>query len=270
MPKTESLLELPADAAPPSRGTLHVAFGRGRTGKTTWLRTTADRALSAGRPLRLADADVNNSTLTSFFPNCERPSGSDPESVTALFRNVTETLIEERGNLLLDLGGGDRSFAAVAERYDFFRVLPAHGVDIVTWFFVTAGRDDAEQLARMEQLKLQSPKSAIVCNHGLAPTSAADVDPFASCLATRTVTQALSRGVKLVRLPAVDLKTMTAADNLFISIREAAAGGVPLTKGGTAHPDARPLPFWDRIEFGEWLARFEAAHVLAEVAEWLP
>lgn len=270
MPKAQALIETQAPAARFSPSTLHVVQGRGRTGKTTWLREVADLALSAGRPLRLADADINNATLSSFYPDCERPAGADAESLTTFFRDETATLIERGGSLLLDLGGGDRSFAAVAERYDFFTVLPKHGVDIVTWFFVTAGRDDVEQLARMEHLRLQSPRSAIVLNSGLAPTCAAGTDPFAACLATRTVQQALTRGVKLVRLPAVDLKTMTAADNLFISIRDAAAGGVPLQEDGKPHPEARPLPFWDRVELRDWLVRFEQSHVEAGVAEWLP
>ena len=269
MPKNDAQLRMPSMGSA-SHGTLHVVIGRGRTGKTTWVRTTADRALMANRPLRLGDADVNNSTLTSFHPDCERPTGADPESVSEFFRDVTARLIEGGGNLLLDLGGGDRSFTAVSERHGFFRVLPRFGVDVVTWYFLTAGRDDAEQLAQMEKLGLQAPRSVLVMNHGLAPTAACGVDPFAACLATRTVQQALDRGTKVVRLPAVGLKTMTAADNLFVSIRRAAAGEVPLTEDGTPHPDARALPFWDRIELGEWLLQFEQAHVDAGVAEWLP
>jgi len=252
------------------RGTIDVLLGRGRTGKTTWARWAIERARAAGRSVAIADGDRNNATLGSFYPDASSPAASDDVTVAAWMEEQAETTILSRGRLMLDMAGGDRSFATLAERHAFNEVLPAEGVDLTAWYFLAGGRDDFETLAFMEALGFRPPCTAIVLNEGLAPAMPAGQDPFAAALRSKGVRQALDRGAKLVRMPAVPLATMVEADNLFIGIREAAGGGVPKGEDGLPHPDARPLNLWRRNELKKWLALMEQRHAEAGVLPWLP
>lgn len=172
--------------------------------------------------------------------------------------------------MLIDMGGGDRIFATLAERQGFFEVLPRLGIQIVAYHFSAAGRDDLETAFMMEQIGLCAAKTIIVLNEGLAPTLPHGADPFTECLRSKSVQKVLDRGGKVVRMPAVPLATMTLADGLFISLTAAADGQVPKDDDGNPHPDARPLGLWRRIELRRWLDTMERRHVEAGVAEWLP
>jgi len=252
------------------RGTIDVLLGRGRTGKTTWARWAIERARAAGRSVAIADGDRNNATLGSFYPDASSPAASDDVTVAAWMEQQAESTILSRGRLVLDMAGGDRSFATLAERHAFNEVLPAEGVDLTAWYFLAGGRDDFETLAFMEALGFRPPRTAIVLNEGLAPAMPAGQDPFAAALRSKAVLQALDRGAKLVRMPAVPLATMVDADNLFIGIREAAEGGVPKGEDGLPHLDARPLNLWRRNELKRWLALMEQRHAEAGVIGWPP
>lgn len=252
------------------RGVMHVLLGRGRTGKTTWARWAVERARSAGREVTVADGDRNNGTLGSFYHDAGAPAASDDVTVTAWMEELTEGLIGSRSRLILDMGGGDRSFATVAERHGFNDVLPAEGVDPVAWYFMAGGRDDGETMVFMEKVGFAPARTVIVLNEGLAPAVPAGQDAFAAALKDKEVRKVLDRGAKLLRMPAVPLATMVEADDLFIGIRDAANGGVPKGDDGLPHPAARPLNLWRRNELKRWLAAMEERHAEAGVLEWLP
>ena len=259
-----------AAPAADARGAIDVLLGRGRTGKTTWARWAVERARAAGRTVDVADGDRNNATLGSFYPDASSPAASDDVTVTAWMEDLAEGVIGARGRLVLDMGGGDRSFATVAERHGFNDVLPAEGVDLAAWYFLAGGRDDFETLVFMEQRGFAPPRTVVVLNEGLAPAVPAGQDPFAAALRSRDVRKVLDRGAKLLRMPAVPLATMVEADNLYVGIREAAGGGMPKGDDGLPHPDARPLNLWRRNELKKWLAQMEEQHAAAGVLEWLP
>ena len=231
---TDPVTQEAADAEDAPRGTIDVLLGRGRTGKTTWARWAIERAQSAGRTVAVADGDRNNATLRSFYPNASSPAAGDDVTMTAWMEELAEGVINTRGRLVLDMGGGDRSFATVAERHGFNEVLPAEGVDLTAWYFLTGGRDDFETLVLMEGMGFQPPRTVIVLNEGLAPVVPAGQDPFAAALKFSDVRRVLDRGARLVRMPAVPLATMVAADDLFVGIREAAgeSGGAARDHGG--------------------------------------
>ena len=251
------------------RGTIDVLLGRGRTGKTTWARWAVERARLAGRLVQVADGDRNNATLGSFYPDASSPAASDDVTVTAWMEDLAERTILSRGRLVLDMGGGDRSFATVAERHGFSDVLPAEGVDLTAWYFLAGGRDDFETLVFMEQMGFRPPRTVIVLNEGLAPAVPAGQDAFAAALRSKGVQRVLDRGGKLLRMPAVPLATMVEADNLFIGIQDAAGGGVPKGEDGLPHSGARPLNLWRRNELKKWLALMEQRHAEAGLLPWL-
>ncbi len=251
-------------------GTIHILCGRGRTGKSTWARWAAERASLAGRPLIVVDGDRNNSTLASFVSDARRPTHANDETVTAFLEETTAEVVQNGGNALIDMGGGDRIFSTVAAQHNFFKVLPQFGVELICYHFAAGGRDDFETLVRMNAIGLMSRRTVIVLNEGLSAPAANERDPFASLLEGRTVSQTLESGGRVVRMPAVPMATMSAADGLFIGIRAASEGKVPCGDDGQPHPLAKPLMFWRRMELRAWLATMEDRHRDAAVAEWLP
>lgn len=258
-------------ALDPARSVIEVALGRGRTGKTTWARWAIERAEMAGRPVKPADGDRNNGTLVSFYPNASRPLAADDVSVTAWLEEVTAGAVDNRGErIVLDMGGGDRAFATVSEHHGFNEVLPQEGVDLVAWYFLTGGRDDFETLVFMEDLGFRPPRTVIVLNEGLAPQAAAGEDAFAEAMRSKSVRRVIDRGAKVLRMPAAPLKTMVAADNMFIGIHAAAHRGVPKDENGNPLPNFKPLDLWRGNELKRWLAAMEEAHLAAGVAGWLP
>lgn len=252
------------------RGVLHLLFGRGRVGKSTQARWMAGRAAEQGRNLTVIDADRNNASLASFLPHALRPEQADDTTMIAFLEEQTERLTETGGTMLIDLGGGDRIFATLAEKQGLFHVLPSLGIEIVAYHFSAAGRDDLETAFMMEQIGLCAPKTIIILNEGLAPTLPNGADPFAECVSSTSVQNIRNRGGRVVKMPAVPLATMTLADGLFISLSAAADGGVPRGDDGNPHPGARPLGLWRRMELRRWLETMERRHVEAGVAEWLP
>lgn len=258
------------EGADPARGAIDVLLGRGRTGKTTWARWAIERARNAGRTITVADGDRNNGTLGSFYSDASSPAAGDDVTVAAWMEELAEGTILGHGRLMLDMGGGDRSFATVAERHGFNEVLPAEGVDLTAWYFLAGGRDDFETLVFMERIGFRPQRTVIVFNEGLAPAVPAGQDAFASALRSKEVGKVLDRGAKLLRMPATPLATMVEADNLFIGIRDAAGGGVPKGEDGLPHPDARPLNLWRRNELKKWLALMEERHAEGGVLAWLP
>jgi len=66
-----------SDAAPK----LVLALGRGKTGKSTFIRWAAEGALERGAEPVIADADRTNATLAAFFENVARPDSPEDEDV---------------------------------------------------------------------------------------------------------------------------------------------------------------------------------------------
>ena len=182
---TDPVTQEAADAEDAPRGTIDVLLGRGRTGKTTWARWAIERAQSAGRTVAVADGDRNNATLRSFYPNASSPAAGDDVTMTAWMEELAEGVINTRGRLVLDMGGGDRSFATVAERHGFNEVLPAEGVDLTAWYFLTGGRADFETLVLMEGMGFQPPRTVIVLNEGLVLVAAGLAGGLAGAAALR-------------------------------------------------------------------------------------
>ena len=254
-----------------ARGSLHVAIGRGRTGKTTNLRYLCERAQDAGRSVTVVDADRRNSTLASFVPGARRPTAADDATCQLFLETIIEEAIGAGGEFLIDLGGGDRLFLALSERFNLPKLLREHEIHLVLHHYAAGGRDDFEMLSKCVGLGLKSKRTIIYFNEGLAGgASAAGLDPFAALLDGASVKACLGEDARVVRIPAVAPATMALADRLFIGIRQAAMGGVPTDSNGHPLPGALPLGVFRRLELMQWLERFERNCKDAGVSEWLP
>ena len=252
------------------RGAVHLFLGRGRTGKSTGARFLHGNAVENGRRVVMVDADRTNATLASFIPDARRPLSADDETVNAFMADILTEAVESGGSFVIDVGGGDRLMLAMSERHDLPALLRESGIGLVLHHFGAGGRDDFETLRKAEAIGLTSDQTIITLNEGLAGTSARDRDPFEALLRGRTVTDCIARGAVVIRMPAIPLATMVAADSLFIGLHQAARGDVPRDQKGAAMPGAVPLGLFRRLELSRWLKVMEQRYEDAHIAEWLP
>lgn len=254
-----------------ARGSLHVALGRGRTGKTTNLRYLYERAVDAGRPVAVIDVDRTNSTMASFVSAARRPMAADDNTCLAFLETIIEEAIEKGGEYLLDMGGGDRLFLTFSERFDLPKLLQESRINLVLHHYAAGGRDDFETLSKCVGLKLKSDRTIIYFNEGLSGGAfAAGLDPFTALLSGASVKSCLNEGARVVRIPAVPPATMAMADALFIGIRQAAMGQVPVDDRGQPAEGAIALGVFRRLELKQWLETMEKQYMQAGVTEWLP
>jgi CO dehydrogenase nickel-insertion accessory protein CooC1 len=55
-----------------------MVSGRGKTGKTTLLRSVAEQSLEAGHAFLMADIDPTNASFAGYFEGVSRPHDDDP------------------------------------------------------------------------------------------------------------------------------------------------------------------------------------------------
>jgi hypothetical protein len=156
------------------RPRLVVALGRGRTGKSTFLRYVAETS-SRTRPLRILDADPNNQTLCKHFPDAERPDIVDGAERHGWVESQIERMVLAAAgegdvhDALLDLGGGDRLMKRLGKEVGLVPALEEAGVDVTAVHMIGPHDADLTFLDEVETSGLFSPRRVLVIlNGGLA------------------------------------------------------------------------------------------------------
>lgn len=153
-----------ADGARPK---LVVPFGRGRVGKSTWTRWATERAISAGRPVVIADGDRTNATLAAFFDGCLRPESDDDWTIKRWLIALTEAVAENGCSTVLDMGAGDMLFQSVAQEYGVAELMESVGVEPVAVHVLGPSLDDLSLLAALESQAIFCPqRTLLVLNEG--------------------------------------------------------------------------------------------------------
>jgi hypothetical protein len=138
------------EGAFPSEGTtapkLILALGRGKTGKSTFIRWAAEAALERGAEPVIADADRTNATLAAFFENVTRPESPEDEDVRLWLNDFVDRQIDTRFSAFLDLGGGDLILKTWARDLELAAFLEHHGVVPVAVHFLGCDLDDLSYL----------------------------------------------------------------------------------------------------------------------------
>src|ERR1700761_5358629 len=110
-------------------------IGRGKTGKTTFLRWMAEQALDETRPFLMADIDPTNASFSSYFPNVSRPVGYDPVEVREWLLRFIAYALEQRTTAIIDLGGGDTALRSLlTEMPTIFADIQAAGLAPVAFY----------------------------------------------------------------------------------------------------------------------------------------
>ena len=250
-----AVMDAPVTANPK----LVIAMGRGRIGKSTFVRWAAENAIRRGQPVVIGDADRTNRTVASFFEGVSRPEYEDDDSLREWVNGVIEQQVADRFSVFLDLEGGDRVLKEHAAALSLVEFCEGYGVDPVAVHFLGGAGDDLAYLRDIEASRSFTPtRTILVLNEGVLPPGKPADRAFQPIEADPLFTAVTDRGARAVRMPRL--------------------GCMPYVEG-------RRLQFEDavhsRVRSGEeavglinrqivtmWLRSMDAA--FAGVREWLP
>jgi hypothetical protein len=236
-------------------------IGRGKTGKTTLLRFTAEEAVAAERRVLLVDLDRANATLASYFQGVQRPPAGDEAGVTAWLEKLLTFIMTEKAAALIDLGGGDTALRRlVSEVPDLVATLEAAGVAAVAIYMLGPQPDDLAPLATLEAAGFQPSATLLVLNEGLIETPVSREEAFARVLRHSAFKAAAGRGAEAVWMPRLLPAGEIEARRVLFG--QAERGAVREGRKQT------PLGPFDQARVRAWLRAMRAE--FAGVASWMP
>jgi hypothetical protein len=255
----------PAPVIDRSRPKMVVTLGRGKVGKSVWLRWLAETA-ERKRPLRIVDADTNNPVLSQHFKEAERPPALDGDDKQAWIEQQFNELVRAatddatRHDMLLDVGGNDILLKKLGAEVQIAEYLEESGVDPVAVHMVGTDEEDLRYLTEVEEKRLFCPKATvIVLNKGLVPSTRSWEMAFKPIIESAIIQKITSpaRGAKIVVMPA--LGCMQQLEIAKLRSFKAALYPEGMQKvGGIA---ARRVRFWLEKEMPE---------MRAKIADYLP
>ena len=255
--KNVALIEPDEARSSASMPKLILALGRGKTGKSTFIRWAAERAIERGGEPVIVDADRTNATLSAFFANVIRPPSPEDDDVRTCLNSFADRQIEERFSAFLDLGGGDLTLKAWARSLDLAPFLEGYGIAPVALHFLSSDIDDLSYLRDIEAI-FRPERTALVLNEGTVPLGRVARTAFEPVMRHEIFLSAVARGARVMRMPR--LAPMHEVDRRRLSFADAAAGAVK--------PDQEKIGPTSRQLITMWRREMEAS--FAPVASWLP
>lgn len=233
-----------------------LTAGRGKTGKTLFLRWLAEATQKAGRPHLLADIDPTNATFSSYFEAVARPDTFNQTAVRDWLQEFIEYAIGARSTAIIDLGGGDTILRTIAsEMPGFDAMIEDAGLSMVMFYLVGPHPEDLTPAATLSALGFNPRARAIVLNEGVAPLGAARNQAFARVLSTDLYKSQIADGAIPLWMP-----RLFAADAI-----EARVASFAAARDGQTTP---PLGIFDRSRVNTWLRAMDEQ--FAGVSSWMP
>jgi hypothetical protein len=268
---------LPQVAPPPPAGQVIdltdkpkavLAIANGGAGKTTLLRWVAERALSAGREVKIAATDPSGRSLLNFFPGGPAAGVFEPptrksDEVADWMEKFFGALVKEQKSGLIDTGGGDTAFTKVIS--DMPRLvddLAEEGIATVVVYMFAPRADDVGPLATLSRAGFTPAATALVLNEGVIKVGdGGDVEQaFRETRRHSVYRAAIERGAIELRMPALQIaKKIESRSQQF---RHARDGIVPDGK------KLVPLGWSDKTILRSWLTRMDER--FAPIASWWP
>jgi hypothetical protein len=261
--KRDDVAELErADAAAQDIGAsprLLLPLGRGKTGKSTFVRWAVERSLERGGQAVIADADRTNATLSAFFHNVVRPPSAEDEEVRLWLNDFVDDQIERQFSAFLDLGGGDLVLKTWARDLELAPFLEANGITPIALHFAGCDLDDLSYLRDIEEVARFRPRHfAIVLNEGMVPPGRVARTAFEAIINHEVFRSAIDRGARVVRMPR--LACMHEIERRRLSFAEAEAGRVKAGQDKIGPVARQQIAIWRR----------EMERSFEPVASWIP
>jgi hypothetical protein len=235
---------------------LIFVIGRGKTGKTTFLRWVAENALERERPFLMADIDPTNASFSSYFPDVSRPSGHDPVEVRSWVQRFIGYAVENKTTALIDLGGGDTALRSLmAEMPSLLADVEAAGLAVVAYYMCGPQPDDLAPLVTLASHGFAPKSRAVIFNEGVADAGLPRLQAFAEILSHPVLQDETKAGTLALWMPR--LFAAAAVEN--------SRAGFAQARDGDA---SRPINMFDRARVKSWLAAMTQR--FSGVASWMP
>lgn len=229
-----------------------MAAGRGRTGKTTFLRWAAERALREGKSPYMADLDPTNASFASYFDGVARP-----RNLAAFIEHV----IGQNASAIIDLGGGDATLPAlVAEMPEIHDVIEESGYGLAMFYLTGPTPDDLAPMLNLSAQGFLPSSRAIVFNEWLAPAGTSREVAYARVLRSADYQAQIAAGTIPVWMP--KLHAADRVEALRCEFGEAREGR------SAATGESLQIGLVDRTRVHSWLRLMDQQ--FEGVKTWLP
>lgn len=236
-----------------------LVTGRGRIGKTTFLRGVASLAIMAGRPVRLCDFDRSNASLSKYYPEAQMLTTAAQLPMERKIEQILGEFLSGTQGYGLDIGGNDKTFEAFLAQGNISRLLEKHD-KYLTWcqVFSTDEEDVAFFRTAYEALSSQKRIRWVVCLSYATALDGDEVEQFAPVREHPLIARVLDAGGELVGIPKLAIN----ADVVSLRLRyEDAVANKPGLRG-------KLIGDWNATRVEAWL---ESVRVAVERIEgWLP
>lgn len=222
--------------------------GRGRTGKTLFVRHAVETAINRGASISLVTSDTVKHDINAYFTGaCEMPSSSLDE-MKGWFRQLCEFVIEDKCGTFVDLSEGSHSFLSfLRDTPGFVDILSGNGVAPVLIYMCGKSANDLTLLSEYQKLGFTPEATAIVCNEYDGSRS-----EFDAMTGHSVYQNAISSGAQHIWMPKLPVHA-------------------------TSWLDENPMPFQDALEkapsfaassLNGWLSKMDKE--TAPIQSWLP
>lgn len=233
-----------------------LTAGRGKTGKTLFLRWVGEMAQRAGHDPLMADIDPTNATFSAYFDGVARPDTFNQTAVRDWLSEFMEFAIAQRQTAVIDLGGGDTVLQTIArEMPGFDAMIEDAGLALVMFYLAGPHPEDLTPVATLSALGFHPRARAIVLNEGVAPIGQPRDVAFARVLSANIYREEIKRGALGLWMP-----RLHAADAI-----EARTAGFVAARDAQTQP---PLGLFDRSRVNHWLRAMDEQ--FAGVRSWMP
>ncbi|MBB3175224.1 hypothetical protein FHR90_003078 [Endobacter medicaginis] len=230
--------------------------GRGKTGKTTFLRWVAERAVLGNRPFMMADLDPTNASFSSYFDDVSRPNRSDPAGVTAWLHELIEHALSEKVSVVCDMGGGDTTLRETAAQMPgFAQEIEAMGAAPVLLSTVGTQPDDLAAISALTSRGFAPKARGILFNEAAIDLGLSRNEAFAEVFENAITIGELQSGAVPLWIPR--LHAAAAVENRRAYYSDA--------RDGQTTP---PLGLFDRSRVRSWLETMDRR--FAGITSWLP
>lgn len=233
-----------------------LAAGRGKTGKTTFLRWMAERGLANQSRFLMADIDPTNASFSAYFPETSRPSSIDPVAVRRWLQDFLQFALAEKITAMIDLGGGDTALRSMAAEMPALNdMIEQAGHAVALFYLVGHQPEDLTPIATLADLGFKPRARAIVLNEGTALIGLPRDQAFARVVNHPLFMDQVASGAVPLWMPRLHAaEAVEARQASFYAARD----------GKTAHP----IGVFDRSRVHHWLAGMDEQ--FAGVASWMP
>ena len=173
-----------------------MAIGAGNTGKTTFLRYIAEKAVEQEANVVFAAVDPENRELADYFAGVQQPPSYDPVAVSKWVEQFLSWVMKNQRSAVIDFGGGDTSLTRlISEVPDIAEMMEGAGVHPVAIYLLSPRLGDLSALGTLEAagFRPRPPRSSAMKGWPIRPCHVSAPSP------ERCVTRPMRRPSRAAR-----------------------------------------------------------------------